>query len=74
MNTKIKDFTSIENKLDSFLQPVNPEESFAANLKNRLLIEPNITIEKPDYLYGFCVNWFDIFYWSPVCLATLSYS
>jgi len=51
MNTKIKDFTSIEKKLDSFLQPVNPEESFAANLKKRLLIEPNITIEKPDYLF-----------------------
>ena len=51
MNTKIKDFTSIEKKLDSFLRPVNPEESFAVNLKNRLLIEPNITIEKPDYLF-----------------------
>lgn len=51
MNTNIKDFTSIEKKLDSFLRPVNPEESFADKLKNRLLIEPNITIEKPDYLF-----------------------
>lgn len=51
MKTKIKDFTSIEKKLDSFLRPVNPEERFAVNLKNRLLIEPNITIEKPDYLF-----------------------
>jgi len=51
MNTKIKDFTSIEKKLDSFLQPVNPEESFAANLKNRLLIEPSITIDQPEYLF-----------------------
>ena len=51
MNTKIKDFSSIEKKLDSFLRPVNPEERFAANLKHRLLIEPVVTIEKPDYLY-----------------------
>jgi len=51
MNKKIKDFTSIEKRLDSFLQPVIPEESFVSNLKNRLLIEPNITIEKPDYLF-----------------------
>ena len=51
MDTKNKDFTSIEKKLDSFLRPVNPEENFAANLKNRLLIEPDITIEKPDYLF-----------------------
>lgn len=50
MDTKPKDFDSIEKRLDSFLRPVNPEESFATNLKNRLLIEPDITIEKPDYL------------------------
>ena len=51
MDTKINDLTSIEKKLDSFLQPVNPEESFAVKLKNRLLFEPDITIEKPDYLF-----------------------
>jgi len=50
MDTKNNDFTAIENKLDSFLRPVNPEESFAVRLRNRLLIEPDITIEKPDYL------------------------
>jgi hypothetical protein len=51
MDTKINDFSSIEKKLDSFLRPVNPEESFAVNLKHRLQIEPGITIEKPDYLF-----------------------
>jgi hypothetical protein len=51
MDTKNKDLTSIEKKLDSFLRPVNPEESFAVKLKNRLLVEPDITIEKPDYLF-----------------------
>jgi hypothetical protein len=51
MDTKIKDFSSIEKKLDSFLRPVNPEESFAANLKHRLLKDPGIAIEKPDYLF-----------------------
>ena len=50
MDIKIKDLTSIEEKLDSFLRPVNPEESFAVKLKNRLLIEPSITLEKPNYL------------------------
>jgi hypothetical protein len=49
MNTRIKDFASIEKQLDSFLRPVNPEENFAAKLKNRLLIEPEVTLEKPDY-------------------------
>ncbi len=50
MDTKNNDLTTIENKLDSFLRPVNPGENFAARLKDRLLIEPDITIEKPDYL------------------------
>ena len=51
MDIKNKDFTSIEKKLDSFLRPVNPEENFASNLKLSLLNEPEITIEKPDYLF-----------------------
>jgi len=51
MDTKNKDLTYIEKKLDLFLRPVNPEESFAANLKNRLLFEPDITIEKPNHLF-----------------------
>jgi hypothetical protein len=51
MDINNKDFSSIEKKLDSFLRPVNPEESFASNLKLRLLNEPGITIEKPDYLF-----------------------
>jgi len=51
MNTKNNDLTSIEEKLNTFLRPVNPEEDFTAKLKNRLLLEPEITIEKPDYLF-----------------------
>jgi len=51
MDKENKDFSSIEKKLDSFLRPVNPEENFAINLKNRLLSEPAITIEKPDYYF-----------------------
>lgn len=52
MDTKIKDFSSIEKKLDSILRPVNPEESYVDNLKHRLLNGPGITIEKPDYLFA----------------------
>ena len=50
MDTKINDFSSIEKKLDSILRPLNPEEAYAANLKHRLLSDPRITVEKPDYL------------------------
>ena len=51
MDTKINDFSSIEKKLDSILRPLNPEESYAANLKQRLLSDPRITVEKQDYLF-----------------------
>jgi hypothetical protein len=51
METKIREITSIEKKLDSILRPVNPEEGYVANLKNRLLSEPDILIERPNYLY-----------------------
>jgi hypothetical protein len=50
MGKTINDLNSIEAKLDSFLRPVNPEEGFVVKLKDRLLVEPEITIEKPDYL------------------------
>ena len=51
MDTKVNDFSSIEKKLDSILRPLNPEESYAANLKQRLLSDPRITVEKQDYLF-----------------------
>ncbi len=50
MEKKTKDSRTIEEKLESFLRPVNPKEEFASNLKNRLLTEPEITIENSDNL------------------------
>ena len=51
METKIREINSIEKKLDSILRPVSPKEGYAANLKNRLLSEPDIIIERPNYLF-----------------------
>ncbi len=50
MGKTINNLNSIEAKLDSLLRPVNPEESFADKLKDRLLVEPEITVEQPNYL------------------------
>ena len=42
---------SIENKLDSILRPVNPKEIYSTTLKERLLNESGITLEKQNYLF-----------------------
>lgn len=51
MDTNNLEINSIEKKLDSILQPVNPEESYITSLKRRLLNESGVTVEKPDYLF-----------------------
>ena len=51
MNTNNLEINSIEKKLDSILQPVNPKESYINNLKNRLISESVVSMEKPDYLF-----------------------
>jgi len=49
METKNRNFDSIEKKLNSILRPVIPEEDYITKLRNRLFNEQNIAIEKPDY-------------------------
>ncbi len=49
MDTNNNEINLIEKKLDSILRPINPEERYVSNLKQRLLSKSNITIDRPNY-------------------------
>jgi hypothetical protein len=62
MKNTNNDILIIEKRLDSILRPVNPEESYITDLKERLKRDPGISIDKPDYiLVLFIIGSFFIF-------------
>ena len=41
----------LEIRLDEYLRPITPGKDFIEKLRNRLLEEPRVSIEYPEYIY-----------------------